>query len=120
MTVLLISSVPILTSNVLCVGEANSLIDRDCRLPAPKADAVILSEGRTLICWDSICVANLIKVGTCDDGPTSERAIASGAETTDKGSTREDGNAKEAGLASLVGIVRSSHNAVENTEDPYE
>jgi hypothetical protein len=84
------------------------LIDRDCRLPAPKANTAILGEGQTLICRDTICGANLIKVGTGDDGPMSKGAIANGGEPTDEGSQREDGEAKEAGLANLVG-VRSAH-----------
>ena len=119
MTVSMISPMPILTANILCVGEANSLIDRDSRLPAPKANAVILGKGRTLIFWDPICAANLIKVGTGNDGTTSKGAITSSAEATYEGSTREDGNTKEAGLASLVGGVRA-HDYLENKEDTNE
>jgi hypothetical protein len=90
-------SLCLLTSNVLSVGKANSLIDRDCRLPAPKANAIILGEGQTLIFWDPICAANLVEVGTGHDGTTSEGAIANGGEPTYKGSQRDDYETKEAG-----------------------
>ena len=61
------------------------MIDRDCRLPAPKPNAAVLGEGQALICRDAIRAANLIKVGTCHDGTTCKSAIASGTEPADEG-----------------------------------